>query len=29
MWGPAQRAQYVDPLGLLGAMPVRLKPLPG
>jgi murein DD-endopeptidase MepM/ murein hydrolase activator NlpD len=29
MWGPAQRAQYVDPLGLLAAMPVRLKPLPG
>jgi murein DD-endopeptidase MepM/ murein hydrolase activator NlpD len=27
MWGPAQRAQYVDPLGLLAAMPVRLKPL--
>jgi len=29
MWGPAQRAQYVDPLGLLAAMPVRLKPLTG
>jgi len=29
MWGPAQRAQYVDPLGLLAATPVRLKPLAG
>jgi len=27
MWGPAQRADYVDPLGLLAAIPVRLKPL--
>ncbi|GAY16647.1 M23 family metallopeptidase [Mycobacterium sp. shizuoka-1] len=27
MWGPASRAQYVDPLGLLAATPVRLKPL--
>ena len=27
MWGPAQRADYVDPLGLLAATPVRLKPL--
>lgn len=29
MWGPANRAQYVDPLGLLAATPVRLKPLTG
>lgn len=28
MWGPASRADYVDPLGLLAATPVRLKPLP-
>jgi murein DD-endopeptidase MepM/ murein hydrolase activator NlpD len=27
MWGPAQRADYVDPLGLLAATPIRLKPL--
>lgn len=27
MWGPAQRADYVDPLGLLAVTPVRLKPL--
>lgn len=27
MWGPAARAEYVDPLGLLAATPVRLKPL--
>jgi murein DD-endopeptidase MepM/ murein hydrolase activator NlpD len=27
MWGPAQRADYVDPLGLLAATPVRLKPV--
>lgn len=27
MWGPAARADYVDPLGLLAATPVRLKPL--
>jgi murein DD-endopeptidase MepM/ murein hydrolase activator NlpD len=27
MWGPAQRAHYVDPVGLLAATPVRLKPL--
>ena len=27
MWGPAQRAQYVDPVGLLAGTPVRLKPL--
>lgn len=29
MWGPAQRADYVDPLGLLAATPIRLKPLAG
>jgi murein DD-endopeptidase MepM/ murein hydrolase activator NlpD len=28
MWGPASRADYVDPLGLLTTTPVRLKPLP-
>jgi murein DD-endopeptidase MepM/ murein hydrolase activator NlpD len=27
MWGPASRAEYVDPLGLLAATPIRLKPL--
>lgn len=27
MWGPAQRADYVDPLGLLAGTPVRLKPV--
>ena len=27
MWGPASGADYVDPLGLLKATPVRLKPL--
>lgn len=27
MWGPAQRADYLDPLGLLAATPMRLKPL--
>ena len=27
MWGPAARADYVDPLGLLITTPVRLKPL--
>jgi len=27
MWGPAQHARYVDPVGLLAATPVRLKPL--
>lgn len=27
MWGPASGARYVDPLGLLKATPVRLKPL--
>lgn len=29
MWGPAQRADYVDPLGLLADTPVRLKPTGG
>ena len=29
MWGPASRADYVDPLGLLAATPIRLKPLTG
>ena len=29
MWGPAARADYVDPLGLLASTPVRLKPLRG
>lgn len=29
MWGPASRADYVDPLGLLAGTPVRLKPLTG
>lgn len=28
MWGPASRADYVNPLGLLITTPVRLKPLP-
>lgn len=28
-WGPASRASYVDPLGLLAATPIRLKPLGG
>ncbi|PJE03461.1 MAG: hypothetical protein CK428_28835, partial [Mycobacterium sp.] len=27
MWGPASRADYLDPLGLLASTPVRLKPL--
>lgn len=27
MWGPSQRADYVDPIGLLTATPIRLKPL--
>ncbi len=27
MWGPAARADYVDPLGLLASTRVRLKPL--
>jgi hypothetical protein len=29
MWGPASAADYVDPLGLLGSTPIRLKPLDG
>jgi len=29
MWGSAARADYVDPIGLLAATPVRLKPLAG
>ncbi len=29
MWGPASAADYVDPLGLLGSTPIRLKPLYG
>ena len=29
MWGPASAARYVDPVGLLEATPVRLKPLSG
>jgi murein DD-endopeptidase MepM/ murein hydrolase activator NlpD len=27
MWGPAQPADYVDPVGLLETTPIRLKPL--
>jgi murein DD-endopeptidase MepM/ murein hydrolase activator NlpD len=27
MWGPAALADYIDPLGLLAATPIRLKPL--
>lgn len=27
MWGPAARADYVNPLGLLASTPMRLKPL--
>jgi len=27
MWGPASAADYVDPLGLLAATPIRLKPI--
>jgi len=27
MWGPASRADYLDPLGLLASTPVRLKPV--
>lgn len=27
MWGPASRADYVDPVGLVASTPVRLKPL--
>ncbi|MDV3127328.1 M23 family metallopeptidase [Mycobacterium sp. 21AC1] len=29
MWGPASRADYVDPLGLLAETPIRLKPVHG
>ena len=29
MWGPASRADYVDPLGLVVTTPIRLKPLGG
>jgi murein DD-endopeptidase MepM/ murein hydrolase activator NlpD len=29
MWGPASRADYVDPLGLVVTTPIRLKPLRG
>lgn len=29
MWGPASRADYVDPLGLLASTPVVLKPVGG
>ncbi|MGB3474234.1 MAG: M23 family metallopeptidase [Mycobacterium sp.] len=29
MWGPASRAEYVDPLGLLVSTPIRLKPVSG
>ncbi|KZS83008.1 peptidase M23 [Mycobacterium persicum] len=29
MWGPASRADYVDPLGLVASTPIRLKPLTG
>jgi murein DD-endopeptidase MepM/ murein hydrolase activator NlpD len=29
MWGPASRADYVDPMGLLASTPIRLKPLHG
>lgn len=29
MWGPASRADYVNPLGLLAETPIRLKPLAG
>jgi len=27
MWGPAQRADYVDPVGLLAVTPIRLEPM--
>ena len=27
MWGPAARADYLDPLGLMETTPIRLKPL--
>jgi hypothetical protein len=29
MWGPAARADYVNPLGLLDETPIRLKPVTG
>ncbi|OBG34453.1 M23 family metallopeptidase [Mycolicibacter heraklionensis] len=29
MWGPASRADYLDPLGLLASTPIRLKPVAG
>jgi murein DD-endopeptidase MepM/ murein hydrolase activator NlpD len=29
LWGPASRADYVNPLGLLATTPIRLKPLRG
>ncbi len=29
LWGPAARADYVDPLGLVATTPIRLKPLGG
>jgi murein DD-endopeptidase MepM/ murein hydrolase activator NlpD len=29
MWGPASRADYLDPIGLLQTTPIRLKPLTG
>jgi murein DD-endopeptidase MepM/ murein hydrolase activator NlpD len=29
MWGPASRADYVNPLDLLASTPIRLKPLTG
>jgi hypothetical protein len=29
MWGPAARADYVDPVELLATTPIRLKPLRG
>mgnify|MGYP000131310253 CR=1 FL=1 len=29
MWGPASRAEYVDPLGLLATTRVRLEPMTG
>ena len=27
MWGPAARADYINPLGLLASTPIRLKPV--
>lgn len=29
MWGPASRADYVNPLGLVATTPIRLKPVAG